>query len=461
MTSNLIHNTESSITPVPGAWWVVFGLGATGLSCARFLSERGVAVTVVDTRDNPPQLTALRRELPKVEVCCGQLPLARLLNAEGWLLSPGVPLDHPAVIAARRANIPLLGDVELFARYATAPYVGITGSNGKSTVTTLVAEMIAASGRLVAAGANLGTPALDLLARPTPDYYVLELSSFQLEITDTLAPVCAAILNLSADHLDRHHSFEAYAAAKARILRHANCAVLNVDDPYVAALATHFSADTRWVSLDSAKRAAYTIEQRDDVRWLCANEQAVIPSAALKIKGTHNEFNALAALAITDSIHIPRAAQVDVLQRFSGLEHRCRLVAECDGITWFNDSKGTNIGAAAASITGIFNSRRGVLIAGGQGKGADFRELRTALVDRVHSVVLIGEDAPQIAAAVKDVVDVHHARDMRGAVEQAAQLSRPGEAVLLSPACASFDMFRNYAARGWAFEAAVRELLRQ
>ena len=444
---------------IAGARWVVVGLGQTGLSCVRFLAAQGAEVSVVDTRENPPQLSALRREHPTLAVHCGELPLERLLRVANWVISPGVALDHPAVRAAKLAGIAVMGDLELFAQHATAPYIGITGSNGKSTVTTLVAEILAASGATVKAGANLGPPALDLLAPPAPAYYVLELSSFQLEAAHSLAPTVAAILNISADHLDRHHSIDAYAAAKARILCHAQQAVLNADDPRVAALGRE-CPDVRWISLQQPGDGRYSVLESAGERWLVVGSTRILPSAALQIKGTHNEFNALAALAITDLIGVSRAAQCAVLQRFVGLEHRCRLVAESAGVSWFNDSKGTNVGAASASISGIFATRSGVLIAGGQGKGADFRELRPALAGRVHAVILIGEDARQIAAAIDDIVEVHHARDMRSAVEHAARLSQPGEAVLLSPACASFDMFKNYIARGHAFEAAVREWVR-
>lgn len=449
------RSASKRAVPVSGvAPWVVFGLGRTGLSCARFLAARGCAVSVVDTRAAPPGLASLREILPGANAICGDLRADVLAQAEHVVMSPGVPLDHPAVRAAAARGCEIIGDIELFARHARAPIIGITGSNGKSTVTTLTAMIIDAAGHRVAAGANLGTPALDLLRDPEPDFYVLELSSFQLDVSYSLAVRVACILNISPDHLDRHHTFPAYVAAKARILRGATEAVLNADDPVVAALAEQVGSP-RWVSLEGA--GDYGIAARADGPWLARGSEAILPVAALKLRGRHNEFNALAAIAITDSLGLPRSAQVAVLREFAGLEHRCRLVTVRGGVSWFNDSKGTNVGAASAAVAGIFNDRPGVLIAGGQGKGADFRELRPALAGRVHTAILIGEDARAIAAAIEDLVTVRFARDMRDAVALAAAAAEPGESVLLSPACASFDMFRDYAARGRAFEAAVRE----
>lgn len=452
-----LHIAQSA-APVlsANAHWLVFGMGKTGESCARFLVGRGNKVTAVDTRDQPPLQEKFAQLLPTVRCWTGNVAPSVLQDVDAIALSPGVALDEPLLRVARERRLPIVGDVELFACMATAPYAAITGSNGKSTVTTLVAEMAGAAGRAVRAGANLGTPALDLLQPPEPDCYVLELSSFQLELTESLAPLVASILNITPDHLDRHGTLAAYAVAKARILRDAKNAVLNADDPRVVEIAPARGA-IRWITLSAPQDERYGVALRNGERLLMHGSQVVIPASALRIKGAHNEFNALAAIAIADCLGVPREAQVRVLQTFDGLAHRCRLVMEHNGISWFNDSKGTNVGASAAAISGIFTQRSGVLIAGGQGKGADFRELRPALSGRVHSVVLLGEDAPQIESAVADLVNVHHASSMREAVDIARDVARTGDAVLLSPACASFDMFQNYEARGTAFEAAVRE----
>lgn len=459
MTNRATASTVHATPPGGPADWAVFGLGRTGLSCARFLAARGLQVVVLDTRADPPELAALAAELPQVEVRCGPaLPAALDPATMHLVLSPGVPLDHPLVAGARTAGCEILGDVELFARHARAPIAAITGSNGKSTVTTLVARMLAAAGRSVRAGANLGTPALDLLIGGEPDIYVLELSSFQLELTQRLAPRVACLLNLSSDHLDRHGSFEAYAAAKARIFEGAEAAVLNADEPAVAACAERVSR-VRWVTQGEPAEGQYGVARRSGERWLVEGARPLLATHELRIRGRHNEFNALAAIAIADELGVPRAVQLAALRDFPGLPHRCALVAERGGVAWYNDSKGTNVGAANAAIAGIFAGGSGVLIAGGQGKGADFRELRAALAGRVHTAILIGLDAPRLAAAIEDIVAVRFATGMREAVGLAAAAVAPGECVLLSPACASLDMFENYEARGRAFEEAVHEVL--
>ena len=451
-------STVSAVSSAPetAGRWLVFGMGKTGLSCARFLAREGRSVRVIDTRATPP-LRAEIEALPDVECQAGEPNSAILEDVDAVVVSPGIALNHPLIIAASQAGLPVFGDIELFARVAPAPYVAVTGSNGKSTVTTLVAEIIAADRQRVKAGANLGTPALDLLDPPAPAWYVLELSSFQLELTESLAPAVACILNLSPDHLDRHGSFEAYRAAKAHILTHAHAAVLSADDPAVASLAPR-DIPIRWVSLRGPRPGTYSIGLHEGQRYFMHGEEELFPAALLHLKGEHNEFNALAAIAVTDAIGVSRAAQRAVLASFEGLPHRCRLVLEQGGVAWFNDSKGTNVGASAAAIAGIFGDRRGVLIAGGQGKGADFAPLRDAIVSRVHTVVLIGEDAPLIAAALGDAARIVHAPTLEAAVSEAKLAAQPGDAVLLSPACASFDMFDSYEARGRLFEAAVNEL---
>jgi UDP-N-acetylmuramoylalanine--D-glutamate ligase len=459
MSATSLRTDEHADPSLGAARYVVFGMGATGCSCARFLSARGALVRMVDTRSAPPLLGALRAALPDIDCHCGRIPSDVLGDADVLVVSPGVSLDHPLIMAARTAGLPVLGDIDLFARYARAPYVAITGSNGKSTVTTLVADILAASGRTVRAGANLGTPALDLLSPTEPDIHVLELSSFQLELARCLAPAVACVLNVSADHLDRHGTLEHYAAVKSRILRGARRAVLNRDDPRVRAMVQP-DLQVEWVTLGAPAGAEeYGVLERDGCRWLARGDEYLLRTSELFIQGRHNEINALAALAITDVLGVSRDGQRRVLREFPGLDHRCRLVAEHDGISWFNDSKGTNIGASSAAIAGIFTGRSGVLIAGGQGKGADFQELRPALAGRVHAVVLLGEDASRIEAAISDLVTTRRVGGMREAVEIARTLARAGDAVLLSPACASLDMFENYAARGRAFEDAVREVL--
>ena len=453
-------STHASPSPAPAyaqQRWGVFGMGVTGVSLARHLIAGGARVRCVDTRAEPAGRHSLAALNDHIDWRCGELDAAVLLDCDSIAVSPGVPLDHPALRAAAQRHIPLVGDIELFARRARAPSVGITGSNGKSTVTTLVWQILEAAGFAVRAGGNLGTPALDLLGAPEPDYYVLELSSFQLDLTLQLDAAVACVLNVSPDHLDRHGTLAHYAAAKARILPGARDIVLNADDPVVAAMAPTGAA-VRWFG-EARENAHYHLAQREGERWLCCGDEALMPAHAIGIAGFHNEMNALAAFAITDALGVPRDAQCAALTAFEGLPHRCRRVGMRDGVEWFDDSKATNIGAAAAAISGLLRHRAGVLIAGGQGKGADFRELRPAIAGRVHTLVLLGEDAALLEQALGDLARVERATTMPEAVRLAAAAAQSGDAVLLSPACASYDMFEGYAHRGRLFTAAVQEWL--
>ncbi|MDD3650385.1 UDP-N-acetylmuramoyl-L-alanine--D-glutamate ligase [Immundisolibacter sp.] len=442
---------------------LVVGAGVSGLSCVRHLLAQGVAVRVLDTRQNPPGLAELRKLLPQAAIHLGDWPAAAFAGVDEIVVSPGIGLDQPQLAAAAARGLPLLGDIELFARAATRPVVAITGSNGKSTVTTLVGELLAAAGVKAAVGGNLGTPALDLLTGPQADAYVLELSSFQLERTAGLRPAAACVLNLSPDHIDRHGSFAAYAAAKARVLHGAAVAVLNRDDAAVAALADGLAAGQRiiWFGLGAPGPGDFGLVERDGAPWLARGDRALLPAAALRLPGRHNLANALAALALVDALGVAPETTLPALAAFTGLPHRTQFVAEHAGVAWYDDSKGTNVGATLAAIEGLAPTRpsgRLVLILGGQGKGQDFSALRAALAAHGRGAVLIGEAAPAIRAAIGAAVPCLLAPDMPGAVAAAAALARPGDGVLLSPACASFDMFSGYAARGEAFARAVRAL---
>jgi len=436
---------------------LVAGLGKTGLSCARFLARRGVAFRVADSRLEPPGLAELRQELPEVEVHLGEFDPALFVDASQVVLSPGIPLDVPAVRAARQARVPVLGDIELFARHADAPVVAITGSNGKSTTTTLVGEMAKRAGREVRVGGNLGTPALDLLGAGRPDLYVLELSSFQLEVTESLDCLAATVLNISDDHLDRHHSLLEYAAVKQRVFRGHGTMVLNSDDPLVAAMADAGRSMVRFTL--GAPRAAsdYGLDRRDGVEWIVHGGEPVMRAGELRIAGRHNLANALAALALGAAAGLPRAAMLETLRTFPGLPHRCQFVAEIDGVGYYNDSKGTNVGSTLAALAGMPGDKV-VLIAGGEGKGQDFTPLAPAVAAHARAVVLIGRDAEIIAAAIGNNVPSLRAGSMADAVRQARAAARRGDTVLLSPACASFDMFNNYVHRGEVFSAEVRGL---
>ena len=434
---------------------LIVGLGTTGLSVARHLAARGERFCVADTREFPPGLAALRERVPEVRLFSGPFDADTLARFERLIVSPGVSIREPAIRAAQAAGARVLGDIELFAGQADAPVLAITGSNGKSTVTTLVGEMARAAGLQVAVGGNLGTPALDLLAsRSAPDLYVLELSSFQLETTSGLRCAAAAVLNLSADHLDRYEGLDDYALAKARIFRHARVAVINREDPRVRAMSGGRSRVS--FGLDVPAEGQYGLKDQDGGSWLYRGDEPLLAEAELRMAGRHNTANALAALALGEAAGLPRDDMLAVLRRFAGLPHRCRWVAHRQGVDWYNDSKGTNLGSTLAALAGV--PGKVVLIAGGQGKGQDFTPLRAVAADKARAVVLLGQDAPVIEQALEGVVPVVRVHDMDQAVAEAARLACRQDSVLLSPACASLDMFRNYEHRGEVFESAVRRL---
>lgn len=434
----------------------VVGLGKTGLSCVRYLRRAGREVGVMDSRREPPGLAALRAEFPEVSVTLGGFDADRLTEAEQIVLSPGVALGTPALADARRAHVPVCGDIELFARAAAGtPVAAITGSNGKSTVTSMVAAILAADGRAVKTGGNIGTPALELLDGPPADVYVLELSSFQLETTASLQPAVAALLNVSADHMDRYASLDAYAAAKQRIFRGRGAMVLNRDDPRVAAMA----APARRVvlyTLSAPPPGQWGLRRSAGELWLCQGETRIVRADALKVAGLHNAANALAAMAVADALGVSHDAMARALEAFRPLAHRCEQVAVSAGVRWYDDSKATNVGAAVASIRGLAPLGPVILIAGGDGKGADFSGLRDAVRDHVRLVVFMGRDGPRLAEALADLVATLPARGVADAARVAREHARPGDTVLLAPACASFDMYRDYVQRGEAFAAEVR-----
>lgn len=455
-----LHTTPHSPArdPRPGATTplaVVLGMGATGLSCARHLRARGYRVLALDSRAQPPALAALREAVPDAELVTGRLDIDLPGPTELVVVSPGLALDLPVLAAARARDIPVTGDVELFARVVQRPVAAVTGSNGKSTVTVMLAGMAAAAGREVLAGGNLGTPALDLLAPPEPDLYVLELSSFQLERTDSLAAAAAVVLNVSPDHMDRHGDLDAYARAKGRIYRGATVAVVNRDDRLARSLVP---AGIRTLSfgLGPAADGGMGMIRRDGEDWLAEGEHPLMPVDRLVVPGRHNVANALAALAMGRALGLDEAAMLKALREFRGLPHRTRVVRQLGGITWIDDSKATNVGAAVAAIEGLPGPL--VFIGGGDGKGADFAPLAEALAGKARAAVLIGRDAARLAEALRDVCPVELATGMAEAVHAASRLGQAGDTVLLSPACASLDMFSSYVERGEVFSRAVEGL---
>ncbi len=433
---------------------VIVGLGRTGVSVAQHLAARGHRLVVTDTRADPPGLAQLRRLVPEAVTALGGFDPAVLDGANQIVVSPGVSLAEPLLRKAASLGLDLIGDIELFAREAGGRVVGITGTNGKSTVTTLVGEFAKAAGLEVRVGGNLGEPALDLLAGPPAAMYVLELSSYQLETTHSLQLEAAAVLNLTPDHLDRYRNVAEYAAAKARIFERAATAIVNLDDGIVVRMPR---PGQRRVGFSLRRRDAdFRLMARDGGDWLAAGTEPLFPVCNLRLPGRHNAANALAALAVGSVCGFPREAMTGVLRRFPGLPHRAERVRDWRGIAWIDDSKGTNVGATVAAIEGLDGPL--VLIAGGEGKDQDFAPLGPASKGKVRHAVLIGRDAPLLAAALARCCPVSFADSMETAVAVAASIAQPGSTVLLSPACASFDMFRDYAQRGEAFAAAVRGL---
>jgi UDP-N-acetylmuramoylalanine--D-glutamate ligase len=434
-------------------------MGVTGISCARYLRVQGVSLRMVDSREQPPMWTDVQQQFADCDLRTGNFKPEQLMNVNRVLLSPGISLSHPFIQLAIQRGIEVIGDIELFAQHVNKPVIAITGSNGKSTVTTLLGEMLECAGLKVAVGGNLGTPALDLLpdSAQQPDLYVLELSSFQLESTFTLAPRAAVILNISPDHLDRYSGLDDYAKAKQRIYRNAELQIVNLDDAYAARLA---DANRPSVGFGVQPPLAGNYGVRDVAgrSWLMHGEEPLLPATEIRMAGRHNLSNALAALALGDALGLDREAMFETLRTFGGLPHRTQWVAERDGVVWYNDSKGTNIGATLAAVQGM--DRPVVLIAGGLGKGADFRLMRDPLMGRLRAAVLIGEDAPLLEAALQDATEIVRADSMESAVRAAAELAQPGDAVLLAPACASFDMFNGYDHRGDVFMDAVRRLVK-
>jgi UDP-N-acetylmuramoylalanine--D-glutamate ligase len=434
---------------------VVVGLGKTGASCVRWLAKRGLPVQATDSRRAPPGLALLGELGEGLDLRLGGFDLSLLDGASRLLVSPGVSLAEPIAVLARARGIEILGEIVLSARDARAPVLAVTGTNGKSTVTSLVAHMAQAAGRRVLAGGNLGEPALDLLEQPTPDLYVLELSSFQLETTSSLTLRAAVVLNVTADHLDRYPSIEAYAAAKERIFAHAATLVLNADDPLVAAMQVRHAAPVLRFSLLRAD-ADFGLVVAHGSSHLARRGEPLLDVSRLKISGAHNAANALAALALGEAAGLPYGAMLAALESFPGLAHRSAWVADRDGVRYIDDSKGTNVGATIAAVAGT--SRPLIVIAGGEGKGQDFTPLAAAFRGRVRRAVLIGKDAAAIGRVLAGVCAVEFAGSMQEAVAAAARAALPGDLVLLSPACASLDMFRDYAHRGDVFAAAVRAL---
>lgn len=438
---------------------VVIGLGISGFSCVRYLKERGMQVAVVDTRENPPFLAKARAIYPELPIVLGCLEPSLLAKAARIIVSPGISLQKPEIAHEISAGKPVVGDIELFAEAVQAPVLAITGTNAKSTVTTLVGEMAKKAGYQVQVGGNLGIPALDLLANNLhTDLYVLEISSFQLETTYSLAPMVAALLNITPDHLDRHQDYKQYQRIKQRIFRGCKLAVCNRDDP-LTYCADH-SIPIRYFTLGHPQAQEFGRIKRADETFLALGDLPLIATHALSLRGQHYQANALAALAIGYSYGLQLNGMRDVIGTFKGLPHRCELVRNKDGVAWYNDSKGTNVGATMAAMEGLGEELSGklVMIMGGLGKNADFSPLAPLVRKYARKVILLGEAAPILASVLQDTVPIILAKDMDDAIQKADEIAKHDDGVLLSPACASFDMFRNFEHRGQVFAELVMKL---
>lgn len=436
---------------------VIVGLGITGLSVARFLTMQNQTFVIVDNRMNPPMLEKLQRELPHAAVELGDFKRKTFTSASEIILSPGISKKEPFIQEAFNEGVSVISDIELFARVAAAPIVAITGSNGKSTVTTLLAEMAAAAGLAVQVGGNLGIPALDLL-NETAELYVLELSSFQLENTYNLNATVATVLNISEDHMDRYSSLMEYVLSKQRIYFGAEKIVVNRDDiltqPPVANNVVQLNFGAHEPDLKM-----FGLRMMDNSLCLVRGIETLMSAKDVKIKGRHNLVNALAALALGYAIDLPLEAMVTTLQTWPGLEHRCQFIREINGIAFYNDSKATNVGATVAAIEGFAQETDGlVLIVGGEGKGADFSHLQQVIKQHVKILIVLGKDGHSIASGLENDVEVHPVVSLQEAVQKSYEQARTGFVVLLSPACASFDMFENFSDRGNQFSASVQAL---
>lgn len=451
VNDNLVHSTLSQHRSA-----VVVGLGATGYSVVRYLRARGLSVSVVDSRQTPPLAQTLSNNYPDVACYFGELDTQVITQSSLLVVSPGIALNNPVIREAKYSGAQIVGDVELFLQENTQPVIAITGSNGKSTVTTLVGEMCRESGKKAWVAGNIGLPVLDALTDQI-DYNVavLELSSFQLETTSKVPAQAAAILNISADHMDRYDSMGDYVLAKARILRGAQCAVLPRHDEQLKQITTTNKViDFDLDEPDSDN--SFGIKRQSNQRWLVKGDERLMKLRDVPLTGLHNVKNVLSAFALLECFSLPLDSLVQAVKGFQGLPHRMQTIAVHNQVTWVNDSKATNIGA---TNTALKNLEQDVIwIAGGQGKGADFTELRDAVSSNIKQLILFGEDAHQIANALSDLLAIEHVQDMQSAVAFAAQQAQPDDIVLLSPACASLDMYVSFEHRGQDFADHVKAL---
>ncbi len=433
---------------------LIMGMGETGASCARYFATLGIAAEFVDTRERPPGMHQILDAMPDARIYTGGHVTALRESIERIVISPGVDLESPLIKAGRTRRLDIVSDIDLFVAECTVPLITVTGSNGKSTVVSMLGSMLSAAGTRTAVGGNLGTPALDLLD-PDVELYVLELSSFQLERSAPVPSAAAVILNITPDHLDQHRDMDAYGAAKARIYLSCDHAVVNRDLPELLTLVPS-GTDVTTFGIDHPAAGEFGIRTTPRGECIALGDALLLAVDELPLLGRHNLSNAMAALALGTAIGASSAGMAQALKRYRGLPHRLQVVSDARGIQWIDDSKATNVDAAVRSIASVADPF--VLIAGGDAKGADFAALAAALSERDCRVVLFGRDAAKIAGQLGSIGDARIVATMQAAVELAADAVEPGGTVLLAPACSSLDMFDSFAARGNAFAAAVRGL---
>jgi len=432
---------------------MVLGMGVTGASCARFFARSGREAIFADSREAAPGIAAVRAAMPSAEIRSGAIPQHLPNDIDCLIVSPGLGLELPVIREAREAGVRVCSDIDFFLDACDVPLLTVTGSNGKSTVTTMVAAMLGAAGVDAVAGGNLGTPVLDLLETDA-DLFVLELSSFQLERCRPVPAEGAVILNISEDHLDHHRTLAEYAEAKQRIYGACRIAVVNRDDPATMALVPAGKEQLSF-GLGAPAAGEWGLLETAGDRYIAKGDHAVMPARHLRVTGNHNLSNALAAFALADTVNASTEHMVEAIGAFTGLPHRMQAVPTRDGICWINDSKATNEAAATASLRAV--SDPVILIAGGDAKGADFAALADELATRDALVLMIGRDAEQLERAIGRGAPVQRADGIEDAVRLAIRCASPGHTVLLAPACASQDMFANFAERGERFMDAVRE----
>ena len=437
---------------------LVIGIGLTGLSCIRYLVNKGDQVAAIDSRISPPDLEQLKKEFPQVIYHTGNFDSPLFDQANELIVSPGVSLHEPPIANTIKKGIPAIGDIELFARAINKPIIAITGSNGKTTVTTLMGKMVADAGYQVEVCGNIGQPVLTTLEqKQPPDFYVAELSSFQLETTYSLKPLTAVILNLCPDHMDRYETLEDYLQAKQRIYHHCQYPVVNAEENFIWKDLTFSQTPISFSSQPLTE--GFCLREKNGVNYLSHGQELLMPVTELQFTQRYEFQNALAALALGFSAGLPMESMLNTLREFNGLPHRCQLVGEFQGVRWYNDSKGTNVGATIAAILslGLAKSGRLILIAGGDSKKADLSSLFGPVTQFADQLILLGKDAPLFDHLLQGQLPITHVSSMPEAVTIAAELSRPGDIVLLSPACASLDMFRNYAHRGEVFIQSINQ----